>query len=87
MFILKALARHRELTKRYGRRLYLRNVFAVQIGGLRSLSLPGLGKILIRPNESDLDVIHEICVVGSYEIDIFRVRDRVERRYAEILAR
>jgi FkbM family methyltransferase len=78
-------ANQRDEIRRFGRRFWLRNLWARTRDGLRPIYLGGMPPIYVRPGESDLEVIHEIYFETSYGVPSERTSKRVERRYGEIL--
>jgi FkbM family methyltransferase len=82
---LRIIARHREEIRRFGRRFWLRNLRGITKQGLRPIYLNDMEPIYIRPGESDLDVVHEVFFARHFDIQPEAVRDRVRRRYAEIV--
>jgi FkbM family methyltransferase len=82
---LRIIAKHREEMRRFGRRFWLRNLRGITKQGLRPIYLNGMAPIYIRPGESDLDVVHEVFFAKHYDIQQEAVRNRVRRRYAEIV--
>jgi FkbM family methyltransferase len=86
MVLGRSLAQHRQEMRRFGRRFWLRNLGSVPRDGLRPVRLPNMEPIYIRPGESDLDVLHQIYFAKFYQIRVPEVRERIDRRYREILA-
>jgi FkbM family methyltransferase len=82
---LRIITKHREEMRRFGRRFWLRNLRGITKEGLRPIHLNGMEPIYIRPGESDLEVVHEVFFARHYDIRSEAVRDRVARRYAEIV--
>src|SRR4051812_8815023 len=70
---------------RFGRRFWLRNLCGITKWGLRPIYLNGMAPIYIRRGQSDLEVVHEVFFARHYDIQQPAVRDRVRRRYAEIV--
>jgi len=78
-------AKQRKELRRFGRRFWLRNLRSRTRDGVRPIYLGGLPPIYVRPDQGDLEVVHEIYFETSYEIPSEEASKRVRCRYNEIL--